>query len=101
MGVLSLLLGGSGVFPVIYDNFVRFRQVCLCVSLYIYSIEQPGAMGGTGCAAWGLADPLPLHSFFSSSSFFLRGRGVGGVGGMYGICCVHVTLVFVVLLESQ
>ena len=70
----------------------RFRQVYVCVSLYIYSIEQPGPMGDTGCAAWGLADPLPLSLSFSSSSFFLRGRGVGGVGGMVGICCKHVTL---------
>ena len=92
MGVLSLLLGGSGVFPVIYDNFVRFRQVCLSVALYIYSIEEPGPMGDTGCAAWGLADPLPFSLSFSSSSFFQRGRGVGGEGGMVGICCKHVAL---------
>ena len=70
MGVLSLLLGGSGVFPRIYDNFVRFGWVCSCVSLYIYSIEEPGAMGDTGCAARGLADPLPLPSPFLSLFFF-------------------------------
>ena len=60
----------------------RFRQVYVCVSLYIYSIEEPGAMGDTGCAAGAFADLIPLHSSFSSSSFFQRGRGVGGVGGM-------------------
>lgn len=80
MGVLSLLLGGSGVFPRIYDNFVRFRQVYVSVALYIYSIEEPGCLGDAGSGDRGLADLLPLSLSFSSSSFFLRGRGVGGEG---------------------
>ena len=90
MGVLSLLLGGLGVFPVIYDNFVRFRQVYVSVSLYIYSIEEPGAVGDTGCAAWGLADPLPLHSFFSPSSFFCVGVVWVGRGGIWLGYMLHV-----------
>ena len=31
-----------------------FGQVCVFVALYIYSIEQPGAMGDTGSGARGL-----------------------------------------------
>ena len=81
---------------------MRFRWVYVCVSLYIYSIEQPGCLGDTGCAAWGLADPFPLSLFFSSSSFFLRGRGVGGEGVVYVTCMLHCyLLVFPLLLETQ
>ncbi len=65
----------------------RFRWVYVSVSLYIYSIEEPGALGDTGSGAWVSADPLPLRSFFSPSSFLVRGRGVGGVGWyMLHIC---------------
>ena len=58
-------------------------------------------MGDTGCAAWGLADPIPPSSPSLPLLLFQRGRGVGGVGGMVGICYKHVALVVLVLFETQ
>ena len=78
-----------------------FRQVYVCVSLYIYSIEEPGCLGDTGSVGRGLADPLPLHSFFSSSSFLREGVVRVGRGG---ICYGYVTLLLLLLallLETQ
>lgn len=91
MGVLSLLLGGLGVFPRFYDNFVRFRQVYVCVSLYIYSIEQPGCLGDTGCGARGLCRSHTSPLLLSSPLLFQRGRGVGGEGwDMLHVCYTAV-----------
>lgn len=91
-------LSCESVFPYLFDTFTSymwfyglhnwgFGEVCLSVALYIYSIEQPGAVGDTGCAAGSYADPLPLHSTFSSSSFLECGRGVGGEGA---VCMEYV-----------
>ena len=72
----------------IYDNFVRFGQVYVSVALYIYSIEEPGAVGDTGSGAGAFADPIPPSSPSLPLLLFQRGRGVGGVGGMYGYSAV-------------
>ena len=97
MVVLSLLLGGSGVFPRIYDNFVRFGWVCSCVGLYIYSIEEPGCLGDTGSVGRGLADPLPLHLSFSLPLLFYV-RAWRGWGGVYVAGMLHAPVLVVALL---